>query len=61
MKQTDSHSKEKSNYLFKPEHQSVWVVDAVALDNQGDFAAIRSAASADINQVGIVLSWVSIK
>lgn len=57
----DSHSKEKSNYLFKPVHQSNWVVDAVALDNHGNFVTIRSAVSADEKQIGIVLSWVSIK
>jgi hypothetical protein len=57
----DSNFKEKSNYRFKPEHGSNWVQDAVALNTEGDFAVIRTAVSPDIKQVGILLSWVSIK
>jgi hypothetical protein len=57
----DAHYIEKSNYIFKPEHESIWVVDAVALNTQGDFALIRNSVPLDNKPVGIVLSWVSIK
>lgn len=57
----DSQYKEKSNYHFKPAHESIWVVDAVALNTEGDFAVIRNSVPVDKKHIGIVLSWVSIK
>ena len=57
----DSRFNEKSSYHFKPEHESIWVVDAVALNSEGDFAVIRNSVPLDEKHVGVVLSWVSIK
>jgi hypothetical protein len=57
----DSDFKERSSFHFKPERGSIWVEDAVALNSEGDFAVVRTAVSPDIKQVGILLTWVSIK